>query len=229
MLRRFADPTFVFDKPSRQPQRVCRTLLAAVALMFATFAYAAPASAGKGEASRFLENLAGEAIAVLSAPGIGPQSRQRAFRRLIHRGFDFSTVSRFVLGRHWQRASEAERSEFMRLFEDYTVVSYARRLGNYSGESLHILGERAINANTTQVASRITLNKRAPINIDWRLSRRSGHWRIVDVVVEGVSLAMVQRAEFNSVIRRGGGRLAGLLTLMEKKVAAGQPTRTASN
>ena len=53
--------------------------------------------------------------------------------------------------------------------------------------------------------------------LDWRLKRRDGGWRVVDILVEGVSLTLAQRAEFTSVIRRGGGRISGLLLKMRNK------------
>jgi phospholipid transport system substrate-binding protein len=210
-------------------QRIVSPLFAAAVIILSGLSAAAPAAAEKRAASEFLQNLAAEAVAVLSDKQISAETRQRAFRNLIHRGFDFPVVSRFVLGRHWRRANAAERAEFMRLFEDYIVATYARRLGNYSGEGLQITKERAIKTNGAQVSSRIALKDGRSVNVDWRLSRRSGQWRIVDVVVEGVSLVLVQRSEFNSVIRRGGGKLAALLALLEKKTATANPTRTASN
>ena len=179
-------------------QRFSSPIFAAFMLFFAVFA--TPASAGKGDASVFLENLAQEAIAVMSDRTISEETRERAFRNLIHRGFDFPKVSRFVLGRHWRTAAPAERAEFMRLFADFIVGTYAQRLGGYSGERLQIVDERTINRNGVQVSSRIERPGKTSVNVAWRLSRRDGEWRIVDVVVEGVSLAIVQRAEFDAAL-----------------------------
>lgn len=186
-----------------------------------------PAAAEKSGASVFLQGIADEAVAVLTDKNISAESRQRAFRNLVQRGFDLPSVGRFVLGRYWRRANDAERAEFLRLFEDYIVVIYSRRLGNYSGEILQVTGERNLNATAVQVSSHINMANGSPLNIDWRLSRRSGQWRIVDIVVEGISLAIVQRAEFNSVIRSGGGRVTALFAVLEKKTANANNTRTA--
>lgn len=214
-------------------QRFIRTFFTAAGILAAAFALTAPAAAGisaeQSGAGVFLQGLADEAVAVLGDKQISAETRQRAFRNLIRRGFDLPVVGRFVLGRHWRRAGQAERSEFARLFENYIVATYTRRLGYYSGESLKIVGERRINATSVQLSSRIDLGRGSPLRIDWRLSKRSGQWRIIDVVVEGVSLAIVQRAEFNAVIRRGGGRITALLALLEKKTADTNPTRTARN
>ncbi len=214
-------------------QRLIRPFFTASIILIAGFALTAPAAAGlapdRTGASAFLQGLANEAVAILGDKRISDETRRRAFRNLIRRGFDLPAVGRFVLGRHWRRADQTERDEFTRLCEDYIVISYTRRLGNYSGESLRIVGERRINATSVQLSSRIDLTRGPPLQIDWRLSKSTGQWRIIDIVVEGVSLAIMQRAEFNAVIRRGGGRITALLALLEKKTANANPTRTARN
>lgn len=210
-------------------KRILSPLFFAAFLVISPHVIATPASAEKSGASVFLQGLADEAVAVLTEGNISKESRQRAFRNLVQRGFDLPSVGRFVLGRYWRRANDTERAEFLRLFEDYIVVTYSRRLGTYSGEILQVTGERNINAKAVQVSSHINMAKGPPLNIDWRLSRRNGEWRIVDIVVEGISLAIVQRDEFNAVIRNGGGRVTALFAVLEKKTAKANHTRTARN
>jgi phospholipid transport system substrate-binding protein len=64
----------------------------------------------------------------------------------------------------------------------------------------------------------IRLSGAAPIRVEWRLSREAGGWRITDVIVDDVSLAVTQRDEFASVIARSGGQVAGLMRAMREKL-----------
>jgi len=141
----------------------------------------------------------------------------RTDRDLLRRDFDLPTIGRFVLGRYWRRASEAEPIEFVLLFEDYLVAIYGRRLGNYGSAGLTVTGHRADGNDDAIVYSKIESYNAPVILLDWRLKLREGGWRVVDIMVEGVSLAMAQRSEFTSVIGGSGGKVSGLLAKLRKK------------
>ena len=134
-------------------------------------------------------------------------------------GFDVKATSRFVLGRYWRKANEAQREEFVGLFEDLIVATYLRRFSGYDGQTLEVDAIREENERMTAVASRILRQAGEPIRIDWRLMRRGESWRIVDVVVEGMSMAMSQRSEYAAVIKRDGGKIHGLLAKLREKTA----------
>ncbi len=171
------------------------------------------------DAAQFVRGFGDQAIAMLSDPALGPADREREFRRLLIDGFHLELIGRFVLGRHWRRASDEERAEFQRLFEDYVVASYARQLGNYAGEQLVIEGGRAQGDRGALVSSQITRPQGEPIQVEWRLRRAGDSWRIIDVVVEGISMAVTHRSEFSSVIGNHAGRIDGLLEVLRGKTA----------
>ena len=180
-------------------------------------AFIAPPRAAEPDPEKFLGALAREAIAVLSDDALDRAGREDAFRKLLRRGFDLPAVSRFVLGRYWRRANVMEREEFTELFEDYVVATYGRRLGRYGGYFLKVSGQRADGNNGAIVHSKIGAGKGPVIKVDWRLTRHAEGWRVVDIMVEGVSLALAQRSEFAAVIRGSGGRVSGLLAKLRKK------------
>jgi phospholipid transport system substrate-binding protein len=180
-------------------------------------AFIAPARAAEPGPEKFLGALAREAVAVLSDDGLDQAARTAAFRKLLRRGFDLPAVSRFVLGRYWRRASIMEREEFSQLFEDYVVATYGRRLGRLGGDVLRVSGQRADGRNGAIVHSRISAGQGPAIKVDWRLRHGAEGWRVVDIMVEGVSLALAQRSEFATVIRGTGGRVSGLLAKLRQK------------
>ena len=202
----------------------CRSalLLSTVLLVLTLVASAArgvQADAGK-EAADFVRGFGGEAIAMLSNPDMSPEEREQDFRRLMKQGFHMEVIARFVLGRHWRRASEAERAEFGRLFEDYVAAAYARQLGSYGGEQLQVGKGRTQSESIALVGSRITRAQGEALKVGWRLRHDGESWRIIDVVVEGVSMASTYRSEFSAVIGNHGGRVAGLLEVLRAKTAA---------
>jgi len=196
--------------------------LGLTALLVGGGALAARAEGGSAPTD-FVRDFGDRAVTLLSDDGLDAQGREAALRRLLSENFDVPVIGRFVLGRYWRTASEPERAEFAALFEEMIVATYARQLGNYAGETLAVEGLRQSDDRGAVVSSRILRASGSPIAVDWRLLRRGDGWRVVDVMVEGVSMALTQRAEFAAVIRSTGG-VAGLLARLRTKVAQVETT-----
>jgi phospholipid transport system substrate-binding protein len=174
---------------------------------------------GPDDPAVFVREFSAQAIGVLADQSLSGEHRQQAFRDLLTAGFDVKAISRFVLGRYWRRATEVQRAEFTGLFEDLIVATYSRKFSDYSGQTLKVEAIREENEKMAAVASRILRESGEPIRIDWRLLRRNGSWRIVDVVVEGMSMVLSQRSEYAAVIKGDGGKIEGLLTKLREKTA----------
>ena len=162
--------------------------------------------------------LADAAIAVLVDPALDRDGRQQRFRVLLNDGFDLEAIGRFVLGRYWPSATDQERVQFRELFESFLITSYVSKLETYSGESLKVTATRKTEADRAMVSSRLELPTGEPIRVEWHMRQGDAGWQIVDVVIEGVSLAVTIRSEFTSVIRTRGG-LAGLLERLRQVTA----------
>ncbi len=176
-------------------------------------------AAGPGDPAVFVREFSVHAIGVLADHSLSGEHRQQAFRELLTAGFDVKAISRFVLGRYWRKATEAERAEFTALFEDLIVATYSKKFSDYGGQTLAVEAIRQESEKTAAVASRILRRSGEPIRIDWRLLRRGESWRIVDVVVEGMSMVLSQRSEYAAVIKGSGGRIEGLLVKLREKTA----------
>jgi phospholipid transport system substrate-binding protein len=126
-----------------------------------------------------------------------------------------------VLGKHGRVASDEERAEFDRLFASGIVATYSRHLGSYAGETLEVGGAKVLDAGGVIVGSRIVRPAGPQVAVEWRLHGEAGAWRIVDVVIEGVSLALTLRSEYSAVIRASGGKVEGLLARLREQAAVG--------
>ncbi len=193
-------------------------ILGTVALMGLGAPRAAIAG-GASDPAAFVRDFSAQAIGVLADQSLSGERRQQAFRELLTAGFDVKAISRFVLGRYWRKATEAERTEFMALFENLIVATYSKKFSDYSGQTLKVEAIREENDRMAAVASRILRQGGEPIRIDWRLLRRGDSWRIVDVMVEGMSMVLSQRSEYAAVIKSDGGKLGGLLARLREKTA----------
>lgn len=169
------------------------------------------------EAQAAVRALGEDALSVLRE-GLNEQQLTERFRTMLNRGFDVPFIARFVLGRYWRVATPAQREEYVRLFEELIVQTYVDRFQTYSGETFEVQSARQ-EGRDIFVQSRIMRPGDAPpIKVDWRVRERDASYKIIDVVVEGVSMAITQRNEFASVIQRKGGRIEGLLEELREKV-----------
>ena len=195
-------------------------LVLAAFLVAADIAFAAGAAATSetDRAKRFVFALGNTAIDTLTGSGLAESDRQARLRLLLVESFDLSTTSRLVLGRYWRVATEAERAEYRRLFESLILNTYLSRLSTYSGESLVVHGAITGKRGIIVVRSQIESPKKPPMRIDWLVRKTDGRYRVIDVAVEGISMAITQRSEFASIIKASGGRVAGLIEALRQKV-----------
>ena len=192
------------DRPALTSQYLAIQLTGFVLFLLLTTALASTARAGD-DPSRFVQRLGDQAAMVMTDPSLTRDQRNAAMQRMLQASFDVDMIGRIVLGRHWRGASEEQRRTYSGLFETYVLAVYTRRLEGYAGERLEVSGARDKGRQGVLVSSRVVRPNGAPIAVVWRLRRGDDGWRVYDLVVEGVSLVMTQRSEFDTVIRRGGG------------------------
>jgi phospholipid transport system substrate-binding protein len=170
------------------------------------------------EAETFITNLANAALKDLSDKLPEPELEKR-FKALLDKNFDMPRISRFVLGRYWNGASDQEKQDFQNLFEAYVVRAYSIRFSEYSGETVRVTGSRSDNPENVVVASQITQPDGAPpVKVDWIVRKNDNEFRIADVSVDGVSMVLTQKQEFAAVIERNGGGVTALNKAIQDKL-----------
>jgi phospholipid transport system substrate-binding protein len=208
-----------------------RSFLVGAASLLASLPFAAHAQSKdiSKEAGPFIQSLGERAIALLSDKSVAVETRNKEFRKLFDESFDVSAIGRFTLGRYWRGLDEAKRREFLSLFGDMIVATYSARFTDYSGETFKVSGTRHEGDNHALVSVQIDRPGASAVRVDWRVlkSEQDNKLRIVDLVVEGISLSVTQQQEFTSVIQRGGGEIDSLLTVLRQRIAS--PTAPAKS
>jgi phospholipid transport system substrate-binding protein len=160
--------------------------------------------------SAFIDGLVSDALVVIKDASLSDQDRQQRFQALLERGFDMPRIARYVLGRYWTTASDSERQAFAQLFDRWVVRIYAMSFKGYSGEQVKVVGARPEDQGEVVTTEIDSSSGAPPIKLDWRVSNRGGAYKILDIDVEGVSMALTEREEITSVIQRSGGTVASL-------------------
>jgi len=206
-------------KELRPTETMRRSLLSGFFALVATASLAAAPPVNPADAVAFMNQLWDRAVILLNNK-TDAAIRMARFRELFRADFDCPGIARFVLGRYWQTASNEEQQEFVKLFEDYVVFVYTARLSNFGGETMKVRGSRSDGDGVIVSTDMISPGGAAPVKIDWRLVSANGFYKISDVIVEGISMAVTQRSEFASVVQRNGGQIQSLLALMREKTAS---------
>ena len=170
--------------------------------------------------STLISQLVGQAIGIITDKQETEQDRDTKFRDLLQTGFDIPRISRFVLGRYWNAATDEQRQQFSRLFEDWIVRTYSARFTDYSGETIQVTGTRPESDTTTVVLSQfVSTNGAPPAKVEWHVRKNGANdFEIVDISVEGVSMALTQRDEIAAVADRSGGTVDALNQAMQSKI-----------
>ena len=189
--------------------------LIVLVMLVAVLGAAGTARAAVEDAVIFINQLGNQAIKTLRATDLTLDQRESRFRSLLNRGFDLDFIGRFVLGRYWRVATADQKSDYIALYGEYLLQTYSARLGGYTDESFSVIGARRANDKDIVVSTRLVRPSGMEIAADWRVRMFDGQYRIIDIMVEGISMAVTQRSEFAAVVQRDG--IEGLLPILRAR------------
>jgi phospholipid transport system substrate-binding protein len=197
----------------------------------AMLALAGSPAAALEPAAQFALDLAEQISRIIADHAGDPAEQQRRLRQLLHDSVERESISRFVLGPYWRTASEQQRREFVDVFEDYVVQTYAVRIAEHGSQRvregsraaparLNVLASRPESDSVTLVNSQvIRTDGGPPVKLDWRIARTPSGFKVDDLIVEGISMKLTQRQEFSAVMQRSGG-LDGLIRILRERIRA---------
>ncbi|HUT49013.1 MAG TPA: ABC transporter substrate-binding protein [Alphaproteobacteria bacterium] len=187
----------------------------------------------EAQATRFVKGTVRTASQLAAKTTGKPDKRASARRRervsaLVARRVETHSLSRFVLGPYMRQASEAERVRFEKALPHYLARLLAGELGAFADRTLTI--NEVVAPGGAQgdvlVLSRIAGKTGLPLRVDWRVRPTKAGPKLVDVIVEGLSVAVLQREAFIGELRRNGGKLDKLIARLEGR-PAGTPAAKA--
>ncbi len=160
----------------------------------------------------FVSNFADSAINILSDNEILEGKKNSKFTDLVMSAIDLNLISKFVLSKSWKNATDDQKERYIQAFKDYFINSYANKLDQYSGEQVEVVdaeeaGKYVIVNSFIYREGTDTLK----INLKWRLLNRDNEIKIIDLNIEGISLIIAQREEFQSFLANNEGDLEKLI------------------
>jgi phospholipid transport system substrate-binding protein len=196
--------------------KLTRSLFAAAALSLATGALplaATPAHAqiNNQDPGRFVQGLGTTGLSALR----GNRNAARGkFRALLAQHFAVDAIGDRLIQRWRRQITPAQYAQYKAAFPGFIIGSYADRLYDYSNATLKV-GQVQNRGASAAVATTVTKPGARPVQVIWTLARVGNGYKVSNLTVNGVNVAMAQQADFNSYIQRNG--FNSLIAFMKRR------------
>jgi phospholipid transport system substrate-binding protein len=189
-----------------------RLLGLAAAALFALPFRPGPAQAqdAAGRATALVQSLSDQLIALLRS-GRSDRQLYGEFEKLLARYGDIPVVAGSVLGPPWRSATPAQKKAFVAAFQTYLSRKYGKQFRDYQNAAIAIVRARDAGKNGVLVETRVTRPGREGFTVEWQVSERGGSPKVVNLIIEGVSMLTNERAEIGAQYEAAGGNLEKLI------------------
>jgi phospholipid transport system substrate-binding protein len=171
-------------------------------------------------AKEVIQSLCGRLLQVMKqSTQLGFQGRVDKLTKVVIESYDMPAATKATLGTAYAKLSPEEAAQLTDLFSRFSIFSYADQFDGWDGEIFEVGDPKPSSEGSVIVPSRILSKSGAATEIDYLMHQDDGHWKIIDVLLDGtVSQTAVRRSEFTSIFRREG--FPGLIAMLAKKMSA---------
>ena len=159
----------------------------------------------------FVQQTVDEAAIALSQ-NISKELKIVKLKTIANKSVDIEGIGLYSIGKRRKELTDTQKEEYLEIFRKYFLKSFSSRLAQYSDPKIRVDSEKYLNKKYTMVSSVLVATDDKPeVKIDWRvITKDPENPLIIDVIIEGVSLAKVQKEEFNSIIQNNDGDINAL-------------------
>ena len=191
-----------------------RCVLLACALILGT----GPVFGNEQDAARFIEKAGAEFLAVAAPQSGNPAARTERVASFLERWTDLSRIARFTVGRTWRQMSDAQRDDYRRALRDLAARFLVKRVEHAENPGYRVVRSKEIPGNKGYlVTTELTAVDMEDAEVDWRVNGKNGQYRIVDVIMEGVSLLVTYRSEVTAVLEAEGNDIDALIANLRER------------
>ena len=169
------------------------------------------------EADVFIQSVVNRAAKTLSGD-LTKEQRVEKLKDIARETVDIDGIGRYTLGSYKNEITDSQMKEYKVLFRQYFLKSFSSRLAEYSNPEIEVISKKKLNKNYTMVSSILVSTEQRPeVKIDWRVSTKdSNNLLIMNLVIEGLSLARTQKEEFSSIIQSNDGDINALFSTLKE-------------
>lgn len=166
------------------------------------------------QASALIGKALGEVYAVINA-GYAPAQMYRQFEMIFARYADVDIIARSALGPAARQVSPQQFAAYKQAFQGYIGRKYGKRFREFVGSRVEVKGARP-SKSFYAVTSVAYLNGRAPMEVEWHVSNKSGRDLFFNIIIEGVNMLASERAEIAAMLARRKGDIGALTADLQR-------------
>ena len=160
---------------------------------------------GAATARQVVEKFQAELIDVMkNGKHLGYAGRYDKLKDPISNSHDLTKIARIVVGKEWEKLSEAQQQELVDVFSRLSIASYAHNFKDYSGESFVFDSEEETTRGGVVVHSHLVIPGEKDVKFDYMLKEKGDSWRIINIIANGVSDLALKRSEYTAILQREG-------------------------
>lgn len=185
-------------------------------LMFSASAHAEVDAAA---AEAFVKNVTRQGIEQIINANVSQAEKDARFAKLFNDALDLDFIGQFVLGRNWRTATPEQRKEFIKVYRQLNISTWSRRFDEFKGKDFIFNGTTPSNSKgQIFVNSKVPMDQGEPAKVVWRVREKNGSFKIVDIIIENVSLAITARNEYTAFIKNNPGGVDALIANLKSKI-----------
>lgn len=194
-----------------------KILLSVLSLFFA-FCFEAKAFDGV-MAENFVKKVTTQGIEEIINADISIEEKDARFEKLFNEYLDLDYIGKFVLGRYWKTATEKQRADFINVYREFNIKTWSKRFDEFKGKKFDFHGTTPSNSEgQIFVNTSVKMDQGNPAKVVWRV-KDGAQLKIVDIIIENVSLAITARNEYTAYIKKAPNGLDDLIKDLKQKVA----------
>ncbi len=185
----------------------------------------APAASQPATPQGVIGKVTGEALEVLRDGSLSKAQKRARVRQIAYASMDFETLARLALGPPWRILTAAQKKDYLDAFRTHMAATYGHTVDQYTNEDIKVMkdydepdGDHTV---VTSVLGTKDGVRQEVAKVNYRLRKREGEWKIIDVIIDGVSLVANFRAQFEEIMGQGG--IEQVIKMLREKNAAGDP------
>jgi phospholipid transport system substrate-binding protein len=168
---------------------------------------------------QLVATMADSTLAVLQDQKKPLEQRADALQQGFAKMVDIDWIAKFVAGNAWREASEDERAKFTTLYRAYLTKNYIATFGQSRDRritDIKILGLVDNGEDSFTARTELQLSDSEHVKVDYRVRETPGHNKIVDIIIENVSMLATHRAEFAQI---GNGGMPAIIAKLESRLS----------
>lgn len=196
-----------------------KNLLKALFAVMILWAGNAQSEVDAAKAETFIKNVTAEGIEDIINANVPQVEKDKRFAKLFNEALDLDFIGQFVLGRNWRTATAEQRKEFIKVYRQLNVSTWSKRFDEFKGKRFIFKGTAPSNsAGQVFVNSVVPMDQGEPAKVVWRVREKGGQYKVVDIIIENVSLAITARNEYTAFIKNNKGGVDALIANLKSKI-----------